>query len=163
MRTPGGDQASPASGCGRPTTTVGSPQRRLDHPPRDHLVPEPSRDWGATAIGYFSPLFSDRGWMRGLDLEVGGNRGGGRRAVHGRPRDQPARNLRDIAGLRLTLAETKLVLAGVQRGIAAEQARDHAVRRPGCQRCSAACRVRNYQNHAVSTLFGRVIGPRSPG
>ena len=41
----------------------------------------------------------------------------------------------DIADLGLTLAEAKLVLAGVQREIVAAQARDHAVRRPGCRRC----------------------------
>lgn len=34
---------------------------------------------------------------------------------------------RNIADLGLTLAEAKLLLAGVQRGIAAAQARDHVV------------------------------------
>ena len=47
----------------------------------------------------------------------------------------------DIADLGLTLAEAKLVLAGVQREIVAAQARDHAVRRPGCRRCEGVCRV----------------------
>lgn len=60
----------------------------------------------------------------------------------------------DIAGV--TLAEAKLVLAGVQRGIVAAQARDHAVWRPECRRCGGVCRVKDYQAHAVSTLVGQV-------
>ncbi len=65
-------------------------------------------------------------------------------------------DLRDIAGLGLTLAEAKLLLAGVQREIVAAQARDHAVRRPNCPRCDGVCRVKDYRDHAVSTLFGQV-------
>ena len=63
-------------------------------------------------------------------------------------------DLVDIANLGLTLAQSKLLLAGVQREIVAAQARDHAVRRPSCVRCGDVCRVRDYRDHAVSTLFG---------
>jgi len=76
--------------------------------------------------------------------------------VHGRYGDQGSGDLRDIAGLGLTLAEAKLLLAGVQREIVAAQVRDHAVRRPECPRCDGACRVKDYRDHAVSTLFGQV-------
>jgi len=62
----------------------------------------------------------------------------------------------DIANLGLTLAEAKLLLAGVQREIVAAQAKDHAVRRPECPRCDGVCRVKDYRDHAVSTLFGPV-------
>ena len=62
----------------------------------------------------------------------------------------------NIADLGLTLAEAKLVLAGVQREIVAAQARDHAVRRPGCRRCEGVCRVKDYRQHAIATLFGQV-------
>ena len=62
----------------------------------------------------------------------------------------------DIADLGLTLAEAKLVLAGIQREIVAAQARDHAVRRPECRRCGAVCRVKDYRQHAIATLFGQV-------
>jgi len=65
-------------------------------------------------------------------------------------------DLADITNLGLTLSEAKLLLAGVQREIVAAQARDHAVRRPGCARCGGACRVKDYRDHAVSTLFGPV-------
>ncbi len=65
-------------------------------------------------------------------------------------------DLVDIANLGLTLAEAKLLLAGVQREIVAAQARDHAVRRPSCARCGDVCRVKDYRDHAVSTLFGQV-------
>jgi len=62
----------------------------------------------------------------------------------------------DIADLGLTLAEAKLVLAGVQREIVAAQARGHAILRPGCQRCEGVCRVKDYRQHAIATLFGQV-------
>jgi len=65
-------------------------------------------------------------------------------------------DLVDIANLGLTLAEAKLLLAGVQREIVAAQARDHAVRRPECPRCDGVCRVKDYRDHAVATLFGEV-------
>jgi hypothetical protein len=64
--------------------------------------------------------------------------------------------LGDIANLGLTLSEAKLLLANVQREIVATQARDHVVRRPDCPRCDGVCRVKDYRDHAVATLFGRV-------
>ena len=42
-------------------------------------------------------------------------------------------DLTDLAGLGLTLAEGKRLLAGVQREVVAAQARVHAVRRPECR------------------------------
>jgi hypothetical protein len=68
-----------------------------------------------------------------------------------RPKD-----LNDIADLGLTLAEAKLLLAGLQQEIVTAQARDHAVRRPACRRCGGVCRVKDYRDHAIATLFGRV-------
>jgi len=65
-------------------------------------------------------------------------------------------DLVDIANVGLTLAEAKLLLAGVQREIVAAQATSHAVRRPECPRCDGVCRVKDYRDHAVSTLFGQV-------
>ena len=67
----------------------------------------------------------------------------------------------DIADLGLTLAEAKLVLSGVQREIVAAQARDHAVRQPGCRRCEGVCRVTDYRQHAITTLFGQIAVPAS--
>jgi len=94
--------------------------------------------------------------MRGLDVEVG---------VIGAEGEGPCTDvleislpddLRNVADLGLTLSEAKLLLAGVQREIVAAQARIHAVRRPECPRCDGVCRVKDYRDHAVSTLFGQV-------
>src|SRR3982751_6547126 len=65
-------------------------------------------------------------------------------------------DLTDLASLGLTLAEGKRLLAGVQQELVAAQARAHAVRRPECRRCDAACRVKDYRRHAITKLFGRV-------
>jgi len=65
-------------------------------------------------------------------------------------------DLRDIGNLGLTLVEAKQLLARVQREIVAVQASEHADRRPSCARCGGACRVKDYRDHAVSTLFGQV-------
>jgi len=65
-------------------------------------------------------------------------------------------DLVDIANLGLTLSEAKRLLAGVQREIVAAQAREHAVRRPDCSRCGSVCRVKDYRDHAMATLFGQV-------
>ena len=46
-------------------------------------------------------------------------------------------SLDDIADLGLTLAEAKLVPAGVQQEIVAAQARVHALHRPACRSCEA--------------------------
>ena len=65
-------------------------------------------------------------------------------------------NLADIADLGLTLSEAKRLLATVQQEIVAAQVSDHAVRRPTCSRCGGGCRLKDYQDHAVATLFGQV-------
>ena len=65
-------------------------------------------------------------------------------------------DLTDLASLGLTLAEGKRLLAGVQQEIVAAQARVHAVRRPECRSCGTACRVKDYRQHAIATLFGQV-------
>jgi len=65
-------------------------------------------------------------------------------------------DLVDIANLGLTLAEARRLLAGVQREVVAAQIKEHAVRRPDCSRCGSVCRVKDYQDHAMATLFGQV-------
>jgi hypothetical protein len=65
-------------------------------------------------------------------------------------------DLGDIAGLGLTLTEAKQVFARVQREISTAQAREHAVQRPVCPCRDGICRVKEYRDHAVATLFGQV-------
>jgi hypothetical protein len=65
-------------------------------------------------------------------------------------------DLVEIANLGLTLAEGKRLLAGLQQQIVAAQAKDHAIRRPNCRSCGLVCRVKDYRDHAVATLFGQV-------
>lgn len=65
-------------------------------------------------------------------------------------------DLSDIANLGLTLDEGKRLLASLQQEIVTAQARDHAVHRPTCRSRAAACRVKDYRDHAVATLFGQV-------
>ena len=65
-------------------------------------------------------------------------------------------DLSDIANLGLSLAEGKLLLAGLQQEIVAAQAKGHAVRRPDCESCGEVCRVKDYRDRAVATLFGQV-------
>ena len=65
-------------------------------------------------------------------------------------------DLGDIANLGMTLAEAKQLLAGVQREVSTAQAREHAVRRPVCPCRDGICRVKDYRDHAVATLFGQV-------
>ena len=62
----------------------------------------------------------------------------------------------DITDLGLTLSETKCLLATLQQEIVVAQVRDHAVRRPTCSRCGGGCRVKDYQDRVVATLFGQV-------
>src|SRR3712207_2850961 len=64
--------------------------------------------------------------------------------------------LADLATLGLSLAEGKQLLAGIQREIVAAQARVHAVRRSECRGCGARCRIKDYRQHAIATLFGQV-------
>jgi hypothetical protein len=65
-------------------------------------------------------------------------------------------DLGDIANLGITLAEAKQLLAGVQREVSTAQAREHAIRRPVCPCRDGVCRVKDYRDHLVATLFGRV-------
>ena len=65
-------------------------------------------------------------------------------------------DLADIGNLGLTLAEAKRMLAGLQQEIVAAQAREHAVRRPNCRCCGGDCRVKDYRERGVATLFGQV-------
>jgi hypothetical protein len=65
-------------------------------------------------------------------------------------------DLDDPANLGLTLAEGKLLLAGMQQELVAAQARVHAVRRPDCRTCGDVCRVKDCRRHGVVTLFGQV-------
>jgi hypothetical protein len=44
----------------------------------------------------------------------------------------------------------------VQQEIVAAQAREHAVRRPNCRCCGGDCRVKDYRERGVATLFGQV-------
>ena len=69
--------------------------------------------------------------------------------------DRPG-GLGDIAALGLTLPETKRLLAALQQEIVAAQVREHATQRPICSRCGGACRVKDYREHVVATLFGQV-------
>ena len=64
--------------------------------------------------------------------------------------------LADLGTLGLSLAESKRLLAGIQREIVVAQARVHAARRPECRGCGASCRVKDYRQHAIATLFGQV-------
>jgi hypothetical protein len=64
--------------------------------------------------------------------------------------------LADLGTLGLSLAEGKQLLAGVQQELVAAQARRHAARRPACRSCSTTCRVKDYRQHAIATLFGQV-------
>jgi hypothetical protein len=65
-------------------------------------------------------------------------------------------DLGEIADLGLTLAEGKLLLAGLQQEVVAAQAKGHAVRRPDCRSCGEVCRMKDYRDHVVATLFGQV-------
>jgi hypothetical protein len=65
-------------------------------------------------------------------------------------------DLDDIADLGLTLSETKRLLAAVQQEIVAARVREHAARRPLCSRCGDTCRVKDYRERMVATLFGQV-------
>src|SRR3954462_5751575 len=64
--------------------------------------------------------------------------------------------LADLGTLGPSLAESKQLLAGIQREIVAAEPRVHAVQRPACRGCGAACRVKDYRHHAIATPFGQV-------
>ena len=65
-------------------------------------------------------------------------------------------DLGEIAELGLTLCEAKQLLGRVQQEIAAAQARAHAALRPECPSCGGGCHIKDWQHHAVATLFGAV-------
>jgi hypothetical protein len=65
-------------------------------------------------------------------------------------------DLGDIADLGMRLDETKRLLAGLQQEIVTTQVSAHVARRPTCSRCGGSCRVKDYQEHVVATLFGQV-------
>jgi hypothetical protein len=81
----------------------------------------------------FSRLYYDRGegvaWILRLVKTGAGSEDPGTDLIEIKRPD----GLGDIANLGLTLSEAKLLLANVQREIAAAQARDHAVGRPDCR------------------------------
>jgi hypothetical protein len=62
----------------------------------------------------------------------------------------------DIDNLGLTLAEGKLLLAGVQQGVVAGQADSHVTLRPDCQSCGGRCHIKDGRQHRIATLFGEV-------
>jgi len=71
-------------------------------------------------------------------------------------------DLGDIANLGLTLAQAKQLLGRVQSEISTAQANQHAIRRPVCPCREDVCRVKDYRDHSVATLFGQVT-VRLPG
>src|SRR3954449_4948222 len=127
-------------------------------------APITRRDWDCREIGgvrlegVFSGRFSRRGrgnvaWIVKL-VSIGAE--GEEHSADVMRIAKPDDLTTDLASLGLTLAEGKRLLAGVQREIVAAQARLHAVRRPECRGCGAACRVKDYRNHTIATLFGQV-------
>jgi hypothetical protein len=99
-------------------------------------------------------LHLDRGWdvKWTLKLAVAGGKGP---CVDIMEISKPD-DLGDIANLGLTLAEAKQLLARVQCEISTTQARQHAVQRPVCPCREDVCRVKDYRDHSVATLFGQV-------
>jgi hypothetical protein len=93
------------------------------------------------------------GWVLRL-VETGID--GSSRSVDVMALDCPS-DLSDIAGLGLTLAQGKRLVALVQQEIVTAQSRDHAVRRPDCRTCTIPCHVKDYRPHQIATLFGQVM------
>jgi hypothetical protein len=93
------------------------------------------------------------GWVLRL-VETGVD--GSSRSVDVMAIDRPG-DLGDIAALGLTLAQGKQLVALVQQEIVTAQSRDHALRRPICCSCGAACQVKDYRPHQIATLFGQVV------
>jgi hypothetical protein len=56
----------------------------------------------------------------------------------------------------LTLAEGKLVLAGLQRDLVQAQTEDHCRRRRRCQRCGVPRPIKDKRSRCLVTLFGTV-------
>jgi hypothetical protein len=119
----------------------------------------PTWDWcetgGASACRVFSLLFLERRWGVEWILKLAAAGGEGP-CVDIMEISKPD-HLGDIANLGLTLTEAKQLLARVQREISTAQAREHAVRRPVCPCRDGVCRVKDYRDHAVATLFGQGV------
>jgi hypothetical protein len=64
----------------------------------------------------------------------------------------------DIANLGLTLAEAKLLLAGVQQGVVAGQTDSHATLRPDCHSCGGRCHVKDWRRHRRRGSFLAILG-----
>jgi hypothetical protein len=114
----------------------------------------PPRNWGWECVpGIFAPVLGPGvgvEWI--LRLAAAGGEGP---CVDIMEISKPD-DLGDIANLGLTLAEGKQLLARVQCEISTAQAREHAVRRPVCPCGEDVCRVKDYRDHSVATLFGQV-------
>ena len=113
------------------------------------------QNWGCQCVpDIFAPVVGPGGrgvrWI--LKLAVAGDEGA---CVDIMEVSKPD-DLNDIANLGLTLTEAKQLLARVQREISTAQARAHAVGRPVCPCGDGVCRVKDYRDHAVATLFGQV-------
>ena len=66
-----------------------------------------------------------------------------------------ARRLTNIyRDLGLTLAEGKLVLAGLQHRLVQAQTEDHSCRRRRCQRCGAPRPIKDKRSRRLLSLFG---------
>ena len=65
-------------------------------------------------------------------------------------------DLGNIANLGLTLTEAKQLLGRVQCEITTAQASKHAVQRPVCPCRDDVCRMKDYRDHSLATLFGQV-------
>jgi hypothetical protein len=111
---------------------------------------------GADAEAIVSRLFSDQGWRVAWIVRLVKTGANGEEQSADVMQINRPDELGVIANLGLTLAEGKLVLAGLQQQIVAAQAKGHAVRRPDCRSCGDVCRVKDYRDHAVATLFGQV-------
>jgi hypothetical protein len=125
--------------------------------PRIKDLKDRKRDWcetgGAGSRRVFSRLSLDRGW--GVEWTLKLAAAGGAGPCVDIMKIRKSDGLGDVASLGLTLAEAKQLLAGVQREISTAQAREHAVRRPFCLCGDGVCRVKDYRDHAVATLFGQ--------
>jgi hypothetical protein len=109
------------------------------------LVSASSRIWGCS-VGWIVKL-AEAG-AEGPDVEI--------MEISGRG------DLGDIANLGITLAEAKQLPARVQREVSTAQAREHAIRRPVCPCRDGVCRVKDYRDHSVATLFGRTRSHSPP-
>jgi hypothetical protein len=98
-----------------------------------------------------------------------GNRGGGMkwRVVMEVIREDGAVHVHEICGgaavdeysprtVGQTLAEGKLVLAGLQHHLVQAQTEDHCCRRRRCQRCGAPRPIKDYRSRRLLSLFGTV-------